>query len=312
MLALWVQALLFAVALESPAPSPELSELAVSSCSHALADGRCVPIEEADLAAEPDALVAVAVWNPDWLAARLTIRRARGGEPLAVRSVLFTRADPLEERFRALGLIVASYATVHGLDSAETPREPPAPSVPEAPPPTRDTAPAPRRSALVKSLDLALFAGPALDRGGARAGLLARARLAPSESALAWIGTLRGALRSGEPRFMWAAASTGASLRLGRLHAPVALEARAELVGQRTQVRARDALGTGARGGAFRWGGQLGAELVFCIASDAGLFVGGEWAHLRPRVRVSVEGQEVGVERQDSWSVLGGARISWE
>ncbi|HVZ36515.1 MAG TPA: hypothetical protein VG963_28995, partial [Polyangiaceae bacterium] len=287
MFGLWAQALqlwsLLAVALQSPAPNPELLAIALASCSEALGNQRCYEPSAPEVAAEPEAVIANVSWDPDWLSAQVELRRMKDQQPLAVRTVQFSAADPLEERFRALGLIIAAHAL----------------SQVEKPPPAQA-----ERALLREGLDMFVFGGAALDRGAGRAGLALRGWMRPGTWPLMMLLSVRGAYRPGEPRVMWATATAGAGLHLEPSARPFALESRLELVGQRTQVSATSDGQGRARAGAFRWGGQFGLEISGRLWGRFWLFGGGEVAWLTPRVRVHVAGEPAGNESPFGWALL--------
>ncbi len=291
MFGLWVQALslwsLLSVALHSPAPGPELVEVALHSCREALGSQRCYKPSAPELAAEREAIVATVSWDPEWLSARIELRRAAEPALLAVRTVEFAAADPLEERFRALGLIVAA----HVLSEL-------------GPPP-------PARELLGRGFDVFVFGGSALDRGAGRAGLAVRGWMRPSLLPVLLLFSARGAYRPGEPRVLWAVASAGAAFHLEPSVRPFALEGRLEVVGQRTQVVASSEDLGRARTGAFRWGGQLGAEISGRVGGKFWLFAGAELARLRPSLRVRIAGEPAGTEPPFSWGLVAGARLAW-
>lgn len=289
---LWLY-LLLSVAIESH-PADPLLEWALKSCKDALVEGRCEQAHE-PAQGSPDFLAQLA-WH-DALHVEVSLRRSREGALLAQRGVTFSPADAPAERYRALGLIVASYVLA---------------AQQRAPTVSAPAAPATSARQLF-ALDLALLGGPGLDRGHWRGGGTLRALVRPWD-ALPNLGVLlagRATYRPGNPRLVWAGLSLGLSYELDLLRA-LRLAARLEWVGQRLFARARDAASAVVdRGARYRQGGQLGLELAYRASGHVAPFVGLELAALRPRVRVRVAGSEVGEERALEVSLLLGARFGW-
>jgi hypothetical protein len=92
--------------------------------------------------------------------------------------------------------------------------------------------------------------------------------------------------------------------------APLAVEGRLEAVVQHTDVRAKDG-SMSEKSGAFRFGGQLGGDLLLRVARSSWLFAGAEGNLLRPRVDIRLRGQVVGSEPLWGWTVLLGVRTQW-
>lgn len=290
---LWLYVLL-AVVLESNSADPAQLQWALESCSEALVAQGCVG---PDAARDEQPPFHAQLTFVDELHATVAIRRSGdAGELIGERRVTFAPGDPLNERFRALGLIVASYVL------AQQPSEPAAPPAPR---------PAPTPRFRYVALDLAVVGGPALDRGPARAGGTLRVLVRPSARApnFGLLVAARGTHRFADPRLSWASISAGIVGSYPVLPT-LRLEARLEVVGQRL-------FGTASKGSVVdrkrenRSGGQLGLELVQTLSPSFALFVGGEVARLRPRVTVTQADREVGRDRQLEGTLLFGARIAF-
>lgn len=290
---LWLYVLL-AVVLESNSADPAQLHWALESCSEALVAQRCAGPDA--VGPEPPPFRAQLTFA-DELHATVAIRRSGSdGELIGERSVTFSPGDPLNERFRALGLIVASYVL------AQQPSESAA-SI--APPPL----PAPRFRYV--ALDIAAVAGPALDRGPPRAGGTLRVFVRPS-ARMPNFGLLlaaRGSHRFADPRLSWASVSAGVVGSLPLLPT-LRLEARLEAVGQRLFGAASQGMRVD-RKSETRGGGQLGLELFHALSPAVLLFVGGEVARLRPRVTVTRADREVGRDRELEGTLLFGTRIAF-
>jgi hypothetical protein len=293
---------LLAVVLESDPRDPALLEWAIQSCSEALVHERCAPADASTGEAAP--YRARLSWE-DELHARVEVRRERDGVvALAERSVAFLPEDPMSERYRALGLVVASYVL------AQRPAEPAFSPSPPPPKPAPTLRPAPMRRF---AIDLALLGGPALDQGAYRAGGTVRGLVRPSARlpALGLLLAARATYRPAEPRLTWAALSLGVAGRLF-LAGPLSAEARLECVIQRLFARANDRASTKVdRADLDRTGGQLGLELLYAVSPSLRLFLGGDVARMRPRGQIIVARELVGRERAVEGALLVGTRIAW-
>lgn len=178
----------------SPAPPRELATL-VAACSRALPSGTCVAATSSPASQPPDAAASVH-WADPWHAHVEAHVEALGPEVLT-RDLAFAQGDPELERYRTLGLAIATMVDqlqerreqAQRTDAPSAERAPPAPpptkdALPQAPPPARAAAPVPvsdgehpstAASVSRYALEVGGLAGTGLVDGPARAGLYARA-----------------------------------------------------------------------------------------------------------------------------------------
>jgi hypothetical protein len=312
---LWIgvwllQALLTdSVVIESSAFEPRLAQATIDSCNTALGDGHCRAASQAGAAAAW--FVRIGWEDAEQLRARIEFRREPDAiEPDAVREIEFSQADAPEQRHKALGLIIAAYVVASMRSAPEPDRPEPSPSPPAPAPEPAASAPAPRRFA-TWSGDLGLTAGPGLDRGEPRFGLMLRGVVRPFDIALGGLLSLRAARRFDTTPVLWLSGSAGLALLLQTPSSPLAVETRAELVAQRMQAEARDP-GSGERdeAGVWRLGGQVGLELQLRLADGFFLFGGADLGLLLPTVHIAVAGRRAGVEQALDWGGLLGLRYA--
>lgn len=310
---LWIgvwllQALLTdSVVIESGTADPRLAQITIESCNTALGEGHCSAAAEAGSAAW---FVRVSWDDAERLRARIEIRRdASTSEPDAVREIEFSQADEIEQRHKALGLIIAAYVVANTRSAPDpepvaTARAEPVPEPAPAPTPSHRRFP-------TWYGDFALSAGPGLDRGEPSLGLMLRGGVRPFDIALGGLLSLRAARRFDATSVLWLSGSAGLALLLQTPLSPLAVEARAEVVAQRMQTEAQDpASGERDGAGVWRFGGQLGAELHLRLASSFFLFAGGELGLLRPTVHLAVAGRPHGVQQALGWGGLLGLRYA--
>jgi hypothetical protein len=126
-------------------------QIVIEACNRAIAQGVCVP--EASTGDEPPRAVAVARAVDDGVrVVRIEVRLASDeeGAPI-IRELVFARRDPLRERWRSVGLAIATLVGEGERAREEareaeppTPEPPPLEGAPEAPPePAPPEAPAP-------------------------------------------------------------------------------------------------------------------------------------------------------------------------
>jgi hypothetical protein len=290
------------VVVESATSDPQATHVTVESYNAAI--GAC------DGTRDPGTWYALVTWDEARLHARIEIHRGEpNGAPSSVREVDFTESDALEQRQRAVGLIIAAYVLENARAQVPPPPAPvtPAPSVATTPVSTSE-APWQWPSA---GVDVALLAAPGLDRGAARLGTMLRGFARPFDAPLLAFVSARMAQRFDVPAVMWLSGSAGVALHLQAQGSAWALEPRAELVLQRLELRATD-LDSGRRAtqGAWRSGGQLGLEVHAVLASDFSLFAGAELGLLFPAVHASAGGHDAGTDPALGWGGLLGLRYA--
>jgi hypothetical protein len=304
------------IVIDPGALDPELARVTLESCTEATSPGQCVA-DTPEATSEQPAWFARVIWDAAQLRARVEIRQgSRDAAPEHVREVEFSTADELPQRHRAVGLIVASYVVErvreHERERAaeqERAREQAAEQARAAAAVAAEEAEARARAEPAAGVDLALLAGPGLDRGPARFGLALRgfARLfdGPIAAALA----LRAARRGGDVPVLWLGGGAGLLLHVQPDGFPLAFETRAELAAERLSAAADDdATSMHDSDSVWRLGGLLGLELHLPLSSGFSLFAGGDLEWLRPSVSVEVGGQRVGKTPDLTASALIGVR----
>ena len=199
---MWSSALLgawIAVAVSGPAPSGEEREELLRACSEAIA-GRCSLSGDGDDSGSPDALAVITL---DAGVSRARVELGRTGSAWKQRDLTFAEADSPKERWRALGLTLA---TLFGDPPTPEPeaRAVPASSetksassgAPAAEPHARTT----RKSSSFMRLAAGLSTSPALTQGPLRWGVLVRASLGPFGGVIEPVLGAGYALRPGSSR----------------------------------------------------------------------------------------------------------------
>jgi hypothetical protein len=271
-----------AIALE---PTAEVAAVAqvTRSCEEAIGDGRCPAASEL-------APASVVTWY-------------------ALVHMEGPSAPTLEIEFHdrsANGAVIAAFVAARdGTVGPPMPRPRPLPA-PLAPPPP---APLPLRW----NADLALFTGPALDRGAFRWGGLARGYLAaPQAPRVLGLVSLRYAEadRKDTVDLSWWAASAGIGARLGGHDTPLSAELTGELSFERLSMAATD-LVTAEREATSqnRFGGRLSVNFSLQVAGPLGVVVGAEANALRPSVAIRVGEEDLGRAPAVSYACSAGLRV---
>lgn len=310
--------LLATVAILAPTATKEELAAAVAGCNQVLTDSPCF----AGAGTDPGGWQALITWQEDGAAARLELSRTLPDAPTQtlIQEVGFASTDPPEQRYQALGVIIAARVLARAESRASTPNpaERTHPSAIAAAKPESQNAPTPSS----KPRTTAEPAAPP-PRAGLDAGLL----LSPSleQTPLpAWGIGLRGFTGLGatpglflvQGRWLHAenqltqndfSASAGLGLRLAPPRSPLSFDVRLELTGELVWLSATK---QGQVQEALRWrgGGRLGLDMVIACGRDWGIFVGGDVGLLVPRLVVEVSDQELGRTDQLQFQGLLGAR----
>ena len=293
------------LAIETSPHDDALVDQLVAACNAALEAERCYPLARAP--ADTQWFVVVSEQAPSRLRAQIEIHRATLDGALAhQREVDFSAADDLEQRHTAIGLIIAAYAVSQSEQVAPPPEPEPA-IAPKPSPPIEISAP-PEPIVIRKpktwSLDLGVLAGPGLDRGNPRWGVLARGSFRPFKAPLAAVVGLRVAQRFASPSVRWLSADLGLALQLNSLAGPLGAELRAGLVVQNVHASAeRESDQRSESGDALRAGGQTSGEVQLWLSDGFASFFGGGIELFRTRVDLDVGGDRAGVDRR--WGGFG-------
>lgn len=290
----------------------------MEGCNQALGDERCAPTRSGT----NTEWVATITWSDaEYRLAHVLLVRP-GQEPAeeVTRDVEFGPEDPLEQRFRAVGLIVAAYVIASGHATPEQPEplppepaEPPLEPSPGARPPALapSRAPEPRRRGKW-GLDGAALVGGDLARERIGLGGMLRPWWRPTQ--LPVLALVQGRwMRSGDRlQAEWVSGSLGLGAHLQPLGARLGIELRIEGVAQHVSLLASDArTQRGERAEAWRLGARGGVDFIVDVAESWSLFVGGDASALRPRLLVDVAGEAVGREPPLLWEGLAGIRF-WQ
>lgn len=295
---------------------------AVQGCEQALGEGRCSAAPEG--AGESRWLAELRWRDAEQRHAHVRLTRSDAGQDEVMsRDVEFDADDPLEQRYRALGLIVAAYVIASG--SADPERETPpdgelpltdAPPSDPLPPPVflaTDPEEPPRGSPCPPwGVDGAVLAALATDDGVGRLGGSLRPWWRLCDRPLLMLAQLRWSRGEREELSVSAlGVSAGLGVHLAASSWPVALELRGEVVGEHVSLQARDAGGERTEAdAAWRLGARAGADVLVWWGGGWAVFVGGELSVLRPRLVVDVA--EEPRLREGWWGVGALAGVRWQ
>jgi hypothetical protein len=248
--------------------------------------------------------VAIVSWpGSEHRAARIEVglRRAARAEWRS-QTVDFRPEDDPAERWRAVGLVIATLVE-------ETVR-------PSAPPPSprpsqRDQAPPspPARGARIV-LEAGGLVGPGLDSGSWRRGGWLRGGYGLGTLPLFVTASARFAVTPGNAsgvseQWFSGAAGVGARGEWRELRADVRLEAVAELV--------RASVDTGGSDSASRWvsGARMGVDIAWMPTASFGVVVGADASVLGGSTGVHVHGTDVGRSQPYEFAMLVGVRLAF-
>jgi hypothetical protein len=163
----------------------------LEACNEVVAEGACLPQGEPG-AEEPRAIAVARTEDRAARVVQIEVRLLHSEQPPLVRRLRFTREDPARERWRSVGLAIATLVgegqraeqeqEARAAGEPEAGQEPPAAPPPAPPPPpvqaaaTRDDpeqAVEPARPVIPLDgvfIGVGVFGGPALDDGSARVG----------------------------------------------------------------------------------------------------------------------------------------------
>jgi hypothetical protein len=293
-----------AIALEPPSESAAAQAI-THSCEGALGEGRCHDAAELGPATVVAWYALVRIGDPS--AAELKIEfhdRNPSGVLLETRALSFSERDPPETRWASAGAVIAAFVAAR--ESAGV--APVRPQLPPLPP----AAALPAHEALAWDVDLALFAGPGLDRGAFRLGGLGRAYLAlPQAPRMLGLLSMRYAERPGELALAWWSASAGLGARVGGRTTPLSAELTGELAFERLLMSATDPLtNTPDEAAQNRFGGRLSVNLALELPHNLAWVGGAEATALRPSVAITVGEDPAGRAPAVTYAFSTGFRFS--
>ncbi len=325
------------VVIEMPAAdrASPLAETLVRACSDSVAEGRCVLASERD---EPNVTaVAIVTWeDAARRAVTLTIglRRLARAEWLS-RRVEFRDADAQKERWRAVGLVIATLVgqadrgapadpaatngassdATSGAPTRTTPSEGKAQNVADAEKPMAGVTPTSNATTIAREvvwLDGGAMIDPGLGDAWFRWGGWLRVSARPSS--LPFFVNVGGRYVGAPPQdrglsLRWASAFIGVGTFIGMGALPVRLEIHADMIVQLVHAGATDP-STGASDSSARWvaGGRAGADVVWAPAPAWALLVGGETTILSSGTVLRIENERRGRDAAVGIGAIVGAR----
>jgi len=294
-----------AIAVEPPSESAAARAI-TQSCEGAIGEGRCHDAAELGPATVVAWYSLVRVGDPS--APELKIEfydRSPSGVLIETRALSFSERDTAETRWASAGAVIAAFvAAREGAGVA-----PVRPQVRPLPPP-RPASPA--HDALAWNVDLALFAGPGLDRGAFRFGGLGRAYVAlPQAPRMLGLLSMRYAERADALALTWWSASAGLGARVGGGTTPLSAELTGEFAFERLLMSAIDPLtGAPVEAAQNRFGGRLSVNLALKLVNNLAWVAGVEATALRPSVAITVADDASGRAPTLTYAFSTGFRFS--
>lgn len=291
----------------------------VDACNRALDEIRCVVEGSPDTpapatpstpapgmagAAPPITRVRVALSSASLERAAVAFEAAG---VLGVSRILeFDDTDPVEERYRAIGLVIASRLLE---EQAAARGEPP-------PKPERTLSPRQKPAPKRFAFETALFIGQGLDEGNVRWGLRSRAlaRIVRDVPVSTLFGVRLGTAASSadQPDMRWIDLSLGLQGAVPLIGDSFALELHAEGALQFVTASLDDSgSGRSDDGSARRGGAIAGAQLAWTPFPFWALFIGGESSWFWPPLVLEVRLAEVAKEDPLRFSAHFGQRLSF-
>lgn len=307
----------------SPNDPRELAAL-LESCSATLRRGTCTA--EVGTGEAPAAVASVR-WLDEGNVHIDAHVRSEGSTSLT-RDLSFSRADARLERFRSVGLAIATMVDALEDQSAEaaevappspspppepqraeTPAMPPKPAAPHAAPPAPPARPAPEA---FESVEVGGLFGTGLRAEAPRAGIYLRAAhdLAALPVFVAVTGSYAVLTSSGSPSVRWTDFAMGGGGRFvaGRLRAELGVRV---LLDYTSATAADPVTSKEDTAGSFIPGVGLEARLAWPERSAIAATLGTEGSLLLREVRITNAGQELGVVRAYNVGLVGGVRLNF-
>jgi len=297
-----------AIAVEPPTQPVAAEQAVAKSCQAALGRGRC----QAESELLPAAVVAwfAVVRVDDGEPGRLTIEfhdRSRGGVLIESRTLDFDAASTTDSRLASAGAVIAAFVAARQQGGGDEPVRPPPRAVVEERPPA--PPPEPARGPWW-NVDLAAFAGPALESGPYRLGGLGRVIVSlPEAPGVLGLVSGRYAERPGELNLTFWSAACGFGARVGAPSGWISAELTGELAFERMIALARDGGGREEQREQNRLGGRLSVTSAWSITDSLAFLLGAEASVLRPTVSITVGGDTVGRVPAVSYALSSGLRL---
>jgi hypothetical protein len=258
------------------AADASLEDAMVDACSAAVVEGKCGAAGRDAGGAEARATVR---WDGEHLAADIEVVPFEGGA--RSHAMHFVAQDPMVERWRSVGLIVATLVgdarrareAAH-LDPGRLEPPPPPPRASPVPP---TLPPAPESVRERVALDAGMIVGNGLEGGSPRVGVeLAGSFLIPSTPLLPVVNASFAARPPDDQGVSarWVTLGAGLGLRAGLVGRTLALEARVEGIAEWTGASVTDGAGRGDSGGRWQPGVRAGVDVAWMFTRYVGVIAG--------------------------------------
>jgi hypothetical protein len=291
----------------STAASPELEAALVRACTAAVREGYCAL--DRDRPEMQRTAVAVVRWSAQEHDVRIEFNAGiDDGSRVLSRSLSFTDADERIERWRTVGLTIATLA-----GEAEPATEDNAPSTQTESPAARPERALPNQGtpsleAPKLWLDAGGLVGTALDTASPRFGVWADVGARLGGSAFVGVGGIDYSFARGDPflSVQWLSLAAGLGVQVGRSNRGLVFEGSALFFVERQQVSASD----GARADAdavFGYGGRGKTVLVWQLDVFSPLLGAEGWVNAAP-LRVLVHDQYAGTAPRAGAGIVLGVR----
>jgi hypothetical protein len=283
------------VEIAPPESREALRAALLDACTRTVKDTECV--ENAPEGTPPAVVAIVSFRDPGNVHLEVAVRPE---QRWVTRDIHFVEGDPLEERWRAVGLVIGTLASV--MTKKEAPVEPVVPP-PAAPPPAAPKQEEPKPAAAPAAapeprsgwIGIGPVLGSAMDTGPARLGgeLSGHLRLASRVygTAGAAFSKSLGRVQGVSASFVEVFAGAALDVDLGR---EFALVGRAEAYAERFEPSVSDGSATPTSGARWLGGARLGADVFYWGAAPVGFFVGATGKVASGATDVRVGGQVVG------------------
>ncbi|MET0592144.1 MAG: hypothetical protein ABW133_05560, partial [Polyangiaceae bacterium] len=273
------------VVVQGLPPAPDLRNAALSACSEALKFRSCVSPDDSDRNGSAPIAKADVSWpDGEGRHARVIVERVGATENRRVdRDTRFSDRDPIVERWRTIGLVIAAL-----VGESETTKE--SSDLEERPsPPAFVPRPEPRGW-----LGLSGFVGPGLDDGSVRLGLAIQGAIALS-SMFFLQGSASHAIRPEGERGIdvrWTTLTAGGGLRTEIPNADIALRARFELLVEYLRASSSSGLAVSGGGSKISPGIRYGGEARWPARSAVGMTLGFSAWSLPGGTAIQINGQK--------------------
>jgi hypothetical protein len=307
-----------------PSGSRDVAVL-IESCTRALPSGRCY--EDAGGAEGAPTATARVSWLDEWNA-HIEARVEAAGPGALTRDLTFAHDDAKLERFRSVGLAIATIVDQLEIQRTQAAAAEPPPAPKPPPPASAEVAPTPPPGTPAEdraapptptstepqpeSVEVGGLLGTGLIGRAPRVGLRVRIahRLLPSPLFVAASGSYALLATSATPSVSWSDLSLGGGLHFDA--ASVGLETGASFVLSHASATAPDPA-TRANDTVTTWlpGLALEARIVWPEGSRLAATMGAEGVWLLKRLRITNAGEEVARVAAYSVGVSGGVRLAF-